>query len=53
MRISQQEAFGPVAAVIPFKDDEDALRIANGSVYSLAPAYGAVTSPACIVSPGA
>ena len=36
MRISQEEIFGPVATVISFKDDEDALRIANGTVYSLA-----------------
>lgn len=36
MRISQEEIFGPVAAVIPFQDEEDALRIANGTVYSLA-----------------
>src|SRR6202041_3577038 len=28
MRISQEEIFGPVAAVISFKDEEDALRIA-------------------------
>lgn len=36
MRISQEEIFGPVAAVIPFKDEDDAVRIANGTVYSLA-----------------
>ncbi len=36
MRISQEEIFGPVAAVIPFKDEEDAIRIANGTAYSLA-----------------
>jgi aldehyde dehydrogenase (NAD+) len=36
MRISQEEIFGPVAAVIKFSDDEDALRIANGTRYSLA-----------------
>jgi aldehyde dehydrogenase (NAD+) len=36
MRISQEEIFGPVATVIKFNDDEDALRIANGTVYSLA-----------------
>nr|WP_292840890.1 aldehyde dehydrogenase family protein [Mesorhizobium sp.] len=36
MRISQEEIFGPVAAVIPFKDEDDAIRIANGTVYSLA-----------------
>lgn len=36
MRISQEEIFGPVASVIRFDDDEDALRIANGTKYSLA-----------------
>ena len=36
MRISQEEIFGPVAAVIPFKDDEEAIRLANGTSYSLA-----------------
>jgi aldehyde dehydrogenase (NAD+) len=36
MRISQEEIFGPVATVIRFKDDADALRIANGTKYSLA-----------------
>jgi aldehyde dehydrogenase (NAD+) len=36
MRISQEEIFGPVSAVIRFKDEADALRIANGTSYSLA-----------------
>lgn len=36
MRVSQEEIFGPVAAVIRFQDDDDAIRIANGTVYSLA-----------------
>lgn len=36
MRVSQEEIFGPVATVIKFRDDDDALRIANGTVYSLA-----------------
>jgi aldehyde dehydrogenase (NAD+) len=36
MRISQEEIFGPVAAVIKFSDDKEALRIANGTRYSLA-----------------
>jgi aldehyde dehydrogenase (NAD+) len=36
MRISQEEIFGPVAAVIKFSNDEDAIRIANGTRYSLA-----------------
>jgi aldehyde dehydrogenase (NAD+) len=36
MRISQEEIFGPVAAVIPFSDDDGAMRLANGTSYSLA-----------------
>ena len=36
MRISQEEIFGPVASVIRFTDEADALRIANGTKYSLA-----------------
>jgi aldehyde dehydrogenase (NAD+) len=36
MRISQEEIFGPVASVIRFDDDADAIRIANGTQYSLA-----------------
>jgi len=35
MRIAQEEIFGPVLAVIPFEDDEDAIRIANDSIYGL------------------
>jgi aldehyde dehydrogenase (NAD+) len=36
MRISQEEIFGPVAAVIRFTDEEHAIRLANGTRYSLA-----------------
>jgi acyl-CoA reductase-like NAD-dependent aldehyde dehydrogenase len=36
MRISQEEIFGPVLSVIPFEDEADALRMANGTAYSLA-----------------
>jgi aldehyde dehydrogenase (NAD+) len=35
MRIAQEEIFGPVLVVIPFEDDEDAIRIANDSIYGL------------------
>ncbi len=35
MKIAQEEIFGPVLVVIPFEDDEDAIRIANDSVYGL------------------
>lgn len=36
MRIAQEEVFGPVLAVIPFDDEDDALRIANDSMFGLA-----------------
>ena len=35
MRIAQEEIFGPVLVVIPFEDDDDAVRIANHSDYGL------------------
>ena len=35
MRIFQEEIFGPVLSVTTFKDDEDALRIANDTLYGL------------------
>jgi aldehyde dehydrogenase (NAD+) len=35
MTIAQEEIFGPVLAVIPFEDDDDAVRIANDSIYGL------------------
>ncbi len=34
-RIAQDEIFGPVQAVIPFDDDEQAVAIANGTAYGL------------------
>jgi aldehyde dehydrogenase (NAD+) len=36
MRIAQEEVFGPVLAVIPFTDDEEAIAIGNDVVYGLA-----------------
>src|SRR5579864_8600754 len=37
-RIAREEIFGPVAAVIPFEDEKDAMKIANDSPYGLAAA---------------
>ncbi|HXD73296.1 MAG TPA: aldehyde dehydrogenase family protein [Vicinamibacterales bacterium] len=37
-RIAREEIFGPVASVIPFDNEEDALRIANDTYYGLAAA---------------
>lgn len=36
MTIAQEEIFGPVLAVIPYDDEDDAVRIANDSPYGLA-----------------
>jgi acyl-CoA reductase-like NAD-dependent aldehyde dehydrogenase len=36
MRIMREETFGPVLPVMPFEDDEDAIRLANRSEYGLA-----------------
>lgn len=37
-RIAREEIFGPVMAVIPFSDEEEAIRIANDTTYGLAAA---------------
>src|SRR5260370_36396918 len=36
MTIAREEIFGPVLVVIPFENDDDAVRIANESAYGLA-----------------
>jgi aldehyde dehydrogenase (NAD+) len=35
MRIAQEEIFGPVLSILPYKDEEDAIRMANDTVYGL------------------
>jgi len=41
MAIAQEEIFGPVLAIIPYQDEDEAVRLANDTVYGLA---GAVWS---------
>ncbi|KGB80751.1 aldehyde dehydrogenase [Rhodovulum sp. NI22] len=36
MRIAQEEVFGPVLAMIPFENEQEAIRIANDTPYGLA-----------------
>lgn len=36
MVIAQEEIFGPVLSVLTFREDEEATRIANASIYGLA-----------------
>jgi acyl-CoA reductase-like NAD-dependent aldehyde dehydrogenase len=41
MTIAQEEIFGPVLSILPYDDEDDAVRIANSTVYGLS---GAVQS---------
>jgi (Z)-2-((N-methylformamido)methylene)-5-hydroxybutyrolactone dehydrogenase len=36
MRVANEEIFGPVLSIIPFEDEDEAVRIANGTIYGLA-----------------
>src|SRR5262245_12401344 len=36
MRIANEEVFGPVLSIIPFEDEDEAVKIANGTIYGLA-----------------
>lgn len=44
MRIFQEEIFGPVVAVTSFKDYDEAISIANDTLYGLGPGSGRVTA---------
>jgi aldehyde dehydrogenase (NAD+) len=47
MRIAREEIFGPVLSILPFADEDEAVRIANDSPYGLGGAiYGADTKKA-------
>ncbi|MDR3417231.1 MAG: aldehyde dehydrogenase family protein [Nevskia sp.] len=50
MRIAQEEIFGPVLVVIPYEDEEDAIRIANDSIYGLGGAVFGTTERALRVA---
>jgi acyl-CoA reductase-like NAD-dependent aldehyde dehydrogenase len=50
-RIAQEEVFGPVLSVLRYRDDEDAVRIANNSKYGLSGAvWGSDTDRALAVA---
>ncbi len=53
MRIAREEIFGPVLVVIPFDDDDHAVRIANDSPTAWAAACGRPTRAVPSPSPGA
>ena len=41
MTIAREEIFGPVLSILPYKDEEEAVKIANDTEYGL---YGYVSS---------
>jgi acyl-CoA reductase-like NAD-dependent aldehyde dehydrogenase len=45
-RLAQEEVFGPVLAAMPFDDEADAIRLANGTDFGLVAACGRVTARA-------
>ena len=53
MRVFQEEIFGPVLAVTTFSDYDEAIAIANDTLYGLGPACGAAitTSPTGLAGP--
>ena len=44
-RLAQEEIFGPAQIVIPFEDEDDAIRIANGTDYGLVASVWSENSP--------
>jgi acyl-CoA reductase-like NAD-dependent aldehyde dehydrogenase len=50
MTIAQEEIFGPVLSVIKFKDDDDAVRIANDTMYGLAAAVWSEDYDRCLTT---
>ncbi|STI19953.1 5-carboxymethyl-2-hydroxymuconate semialdehyde dehydrogenase [Escherichia coli] len=52
MRVAQEEIFGPVACLLPFKDEAEGLRLANDVEYGLA-SYHLDTGCQQSVTPGA
>lgn len=48
MAIAQEEIFGPVLAILSYEDEEEALRIANGTVYGLGGAVWAADAETAV-----
>jgi len=44
MTIAQEEIFGPVLVIVPYQSEDDAVRLANDSVYGLSGGVWGATS---------
>ena len=51
-RAAREEIFGPVACVIPFDGEEEAVRLANDTIYGLSGSVWTATGPARCASRG-
>ena len=51
MRIAREEIFGPVAAILPFDNEDDAIRMSNDSDYGLSGSLWTGSAPAPSASP--
>ena len=52
MRIAQEEVFGPVLSVIKFKDEDEAVEIANDIAYGLGAGVWTQVAQACTYNRG-
>ena len=53
MRIAKEEVFGPVLSVIPFDDEDEAVHIANDTIYGLAAGVWTTSMRRALVDVGA
>jgi acyl-CoA reductase-like NAD-dependent aldehyde dehydrogenase len=53
MTIAREEIFGPVLSILPYRDEDDAVRIANDTPYGLSGYVASADIPRARAWPGA